>query len=100
MSVETVTCWSRFKACLCCSSNQQKDKKLTRKDANVDERIAHMMERTVDPLAIEAIRVQPKKHHFGKSTDIVTVLQCLKEERIGLENENKNSNKAPTGQPA
>ena len=81
-----VSCWDRLKFCLCCC---EKEKKLTRKDADVDDRVTKATQNSLDPIALTAIRVKPK-HHFGNSTDVVTMLECLQQEKLGFEAEEKS----------
>jgi hypothetical protein len=81
VSNQGMTCWERFKQCCC--GTQKKVKKLSHYDSKQANQLNELMERAIEPVVLHQVTVEPKKHHFGKSTDMVSLKECLEQEEIG-----------------
>ena len=77
MNVSSPTCWERFKASCCCCCLKPRTLRRYRSAARLDQRV----EKSVSSVVLHTTTLEVKKHHVFKSTDQVTVLECIKQDK-------------------
>ena len=79
------TCWQRFKATFCCCCSKRKTIRSYDSPARVEETIRNVAENSFS----KSVVVEVKHHHALKSTDMVTVLECLQQDNQDKINEHR-----------